>query len=63
MEFLKSTPGNDPVEIESYFAASPERVFRARLGPLKLCQSEVSFGGFRDGTEALLGRGYSASIA
>ena len=49
MEFLKSTPGNDPVEIESYFAASPERVFRARLGPLKLCQSEVRFGGFRDG--------------
>ena len=36
---------------------------RGCLGPLKLCQSEVRFGGFRDGTEALLGRGYSASIA
>ena len=30
------------------------------LGPLKLCQSEVRFGGFRDGKETLLGRGYSA---
>lgn len=33
MEFLKSAPGNDPVEIESYFAASPERVFRAWTTP------------------------------
>ena len=33
------------------------------LGPLELCQSEVSFGGFRDGKEALLGRGHSSVVA
>ena len=38
-------------------------VWNECLGPLKLCQSEVSFGGYWGGKEAVFGRGYSAVVA
>jgi len=33
MDFLQSSPGADPIVVEGYFAASPERVFRAWTEP------------------------------
>lgn len=33
MEFVKSVPGNDPIVVEGYFAASPENVFAAWTDP------------------------------
>ena len=42
---------------------SADRWIEICLGPLKLCQSEVSFGGYWGGKETLLGRGHTASFA
>jgi len=33
MEFLKSVPGDDPIVVEGYYAASPARVFEAWTDP------------------------------
>ncbi len=33
MNFMTSSPGQDPVTVESYFAASPERVYNAWTDP------------------------------
>ena len=33
MEFVRTEPGDDPIIVESYFAASPARVFRAWTDP------------------------------
>ncbi len=33
MEFVQSVPGDDPIVVEGYFAASPARVFRAWTDP------------------------------
>lgn len=33
MDFMKSVPGDDPIVVESYFAASPARVFEAWTDP------------------------------
>ncbi|WP_422367188.1 SRPBCC family protein [Pelagibius sp.] len=33
MDFLKSVPGDDPIVVEGYFPASPERVFSAWTDP------------------------------
>lgn len=33
MEFVKSVPGDDPIVVEGYFNASPERVFDAWTDP------------------------------
>lgn len=33
MEFLKTAPGDDPIIVEGYFAAAPERVFNAWTNP------------------------------
>ena len=33
MEFVKSEPGDDPIVVEGYFAASPARVFEAWTDP------------------------------
>lgn len=33
MQFVKSEPGDDPIIVESYFAASPSRVFNAWTNP------------------------------
>lgn len=33
MEFMKSAPGDDPIVVEGYYAASPARVFEAWTDP------------------------------
>jgi uncharacterized protein YndB with AHSA1/START domain len=33
MEFVKSVPGDDPIVVEGYFAATPARVFEAWTDP------------------------------
>lgn len=33
MNFVQSAPGSDPIVVEGYFAASPERVFNAWTNP------------------------------